>query len=228
MVDVGGRCMCAELAVVSELALTGWHGVWVSAFGNFLRREWFPAPAFRTIAAAGAARWAAEIFDAVKVANGRRLAGFFDVFAWREPGEVVFCEVKVGRDRIQPNQRQFLANALRLRPLCEFMIIEMPNPAGKVQAATPPGQSAALTIVAANSSAAVAGDELLISPRGAAHFAGCPHKGGDLDYTKWTTLSLPQAWERLGNGEMLSATSGQRPSLVAKSRCKDCVSHGPW
>ena len=66
MVAVGGRPVCAEVAVVSELALTGWHGVWVSAFGNFLRREWFPAPALRTIAAAGAPAWAAEIFDAVK------------------------------------------------------------------------------------------------------------------------------------------------------------------
>jgi hypothetical protein len=56
MVAVGSRPVCAELGVVSELALTGWRGVWVSAFGNFLRRDWFPAPAFATLAAAGAAR----------------------------------------------------------------------------------------------------------------------------------------------------------------------------
>ena len=67
---------------------------------------------------------------------------------------------------------------------------------------------------------------MLISPRGVAHFAGCLHKGGDLDYTKWATLRLPRAWERLGNGEILPATGGQRPNLVAKTRCKDCVSHG--
>ena len=64
MVAVRDRPVCAELAVVSELALAGWQGVWVSAFGNSLRREWFPAPTFRTIAAAGAQPWAAEIFDA--------------------------------------------------------------------------------------------------------------------------------------------------------------------
>ena len=59
-----------------------------------------PCPAFRTIARAGAQPWAAEIFDPVKDANGGTLAGFFDVFAWREPGEVLFCEVKAGPDRM--------------------------------------------------------------------------------------------------------------------------------
>jgi len=89
------------------------------------------------MAAAGAARWAAEIFDAVKDANGGTLAGFFDVFAWREPTEVLFCEVKVGPVRIQPSQRQFLAGALRLRPLSEFTIIEMPRPTPKAAAGRP-------------------------------------------------------------------------------------------
>ncbi len=128
MVAVSGRPCCAELAVVAELGAAGWQGAWVSAFGGFVRRQWFPAPGFRTMAAAGAASWAAEIFDTVKAANGGTLAGFFDVFAWREPSEVLFCEVKVGPDRIQPSQRQFLARALRLRPLGEFLIIEMPDP----------------------------------------------------------------------------------------------------
>lgn len=228
MVAVGGRPVSTELAVVSELALMGWQGVWVSAFGNFLRREWFPAPAFRTIAATGAPQWAAEIFDALKDANGARLAGFFDVFAWREHREVLFCEVKVGRDRIQASQRRFLANALRLRPLSEFVIIEMPQPTGKTRATRLSGRPTALTMVGTNRPAAVAGGELLISPRGVAHFAGCLHKGGDLDYSGWASLSEPRAWERLGNGELLPATGGQRPSLVAKSRCRDCVSHGPW
>jgi hypothetical protein len=138
MVAVGGRPVCAELAVVSELALAGWQGVWVSAFGNFLRREWFPVPAFRAIAAAGARPWAAEIFEAVKDTNGGTLAGFFDVFAWREPGEVLFCEVKDGPGRIQASQHRFLGNALRLRPLSEFLIIEMSQPARTSLAARPP------------------------------------------------------------------------------------------
>src|SRR5262249_48237088 len=42
MVAVDGHPHCAELAILGELALAGWQGVWVSAFGIFLRREWFP------------------------------------------------------------------------------------------------------------------------------------------------------------------------------------------
>lgn len=74
---------------------------------------------------------------------------------------------------------------------------------------------------------AVAG-ELLISPNGMAHFPGCPHKGGDPDYSRWAKLDTPRAWERLGNGEPLQATGGERLDLVGRSRCQDCVSHGPW
>ena len=70
--------------------------------------------------------------------------------------------------------------------------------------------------------------ELRISPNGMAHFPGCPHKGDDPDYRRWATLDTPRAWERLGNGEQLLATGGERPDLVARSRCQDCVSHGPW
>jgi hypothetical protein len=46
------------------------------------------------------------------------------------------------------------------------------------------------------SSAAVAG-QLLISPKGMAHFPGCPHKGDDADYSRWATLAMAQAWQRL-------------------------------
>jgi hypothetical protein len=74
---------------------------------------------------------------------------------------------------------------------------------------------------------AVAG-ELLISPNGVAHFPGCPHKGDDPDYRLWATLDTPRAWQRLGNGEQVQATGGERPDLVAVSRCQDCLSHGPW
>jgi hypothetical protein len=69
---------------------------------------------------------------------------------------------------------------------------------------------------------------LLISPKGTAHFGGYPHKGDDQDYERWAELKVPRAWERLGNGEHLQATGGKRPSLVARARCQDCVSHGPW
>jgi hypothetical protein len=69
---------------------------------------------------------------------------------------------------------------------------------------------------------------LLISPRGMAHFLGCPHKGDDPDLSNWGNLDVPHAWQRLGNGEHLHATGGERGDLVATSRCQTCLDHGPW
>src|SRR5579859_2622783 len=37
--------------------------------------------------------WAVGIFDQLRAANGGTLGGFFDVFAWREPGEMVFTQL---------------------------------------------------------------------------------------------------------------------------------------
>ena len=92
---VNGKRSCAELAIAYHLRNEGWHGVWVCAYGpRELRSEWFPAPAVKTIAQIGAPMWAVEIFDGLRAANGGKLGGFFDVFAWREPGEVRFDEVK--------------------------------------------------------------------------------------------------------------------------------------
>jgi hypothetical protein len=99
----------------------------VSAYARELRRDWFPAPAFRTLTQAGAPAWAAAIFDGLLAANSGRLGGSFDVFAWRAPGEIRFAEVKVGPERIQHTQRKFLTTALRFRALEEFMIIEVPG-----------------------------------------------------------------------------------------------------
>jgi hypothetical protein len=78
---------------------------------------------------------------------------------------------------------------------------------------------------AASSSAA---SLLLISPRGMAHFPGCPHKGDDPDYDHWAELDTSGAWTRLSNGEQIRATGGNRSDLVAEARCRDYVDHGPW
>ena len=69
---------------------------------------------------------------------------------------------------------------------------------------------------------------LLVSPRSIAHFPECRHKGDDRDYSRWAEINTPNAWQRLGNGEELQATGGSRPDLIARTRCQDCVDHGPW
>jgi hypothetical protein len=126
-----------ELAILDHLRRDGWNGVWVSSFGaQELRSRWFPAPAFRTIAQAGAPIWAAAIFESVRAENGGKLGNFLDVFAWREPNEVSFVEAKVGPDRLRETQRRFLQRALRLRQLTEFTIIEVTDSPGSDTGAT--------------------------------------------------------------------------------------------
>jgi hypothetical protein len=83
-------------------------------------------------------------------------------------------------------------------------------------------------LAARRQSASTAVVRLLISPNGMAHFPGCPHKGDDPDYARWAELDTTGAWARLGNGEHFRATGGRRPDLIAETRCRDCVEHGPW
>ena len=45
------------------------------------------------------------------------------MFAWRTPGEVRFCEVKAGLDRITASPRRFLEVALAFHGLEEFTVI---------------------------------------------------------------------------------------------------------
>jgi hypothetical protein len=114
---------------VHHLLDQGWHGVWVNSFGpRELRSEWFPAPAVKTLAETDASDWAVEVFERLRAANGGSLGGFFDVFAWREPGQVRFCEAKVGPDRIKATQIRFLEVALRSHRSADFVIIEVAGP----------------------------------------------------------------------------------------------------
>jgi hypothetical protein len=46
--------------------------------------------------------------------------------------------------------------------------------------------------------------------------------------SRWAEIDTPNAWQRSGNGEQLRATGGACPDLIAKTRCRDCIDHGPW
>ncbi|MGH3229176.1 MAG: hypothetical protein ACRDOA_11450 [Streptosporangiaceae bacterium] len=123
---VNGNRSCAKLAIMHHLRDEGWHGVWVNAFARELWSEWFPAPGVKTITQTGAPMWAVGIFDRLRAANGGKLGGFFDVFAWREPGEVRFDEAKTSGDSIRGSQRKFVELALDLHHRLEqFTIIEV-------------------------------------------------------------------------------------------------------
>jgi hypothetical protein len=136
--SVNGSRSCAELAVLHHLRGDGWDGVWVCPFRPArLLTEWPwpqpPGPRVTTIAQTGAPEWAVRIFDRLRAENGGTLDGFFDVFAWREPGEIRFDEVKVvPGDQITDSQREFVERALRLHRLEQFTIIEVPRPTARV------------------------------------------------------------------------------------------------
>ena len=140
--SVNGSRSCAELAIVHHLQAGGWNGVWVNAFRGELRTQWFPAPAARQLAEVGAPEWAVETFGLLRAANGGTLSGFFDVFAWREPGQAAFVEAKVGPDRIKPTQLRFVELALRFRGLEDFMIVEIPGVSPRGVSARQPGTAA--------------------------------------------------------------------------------------
>ena len=144
--SVNGSRSCAELAIVHHLQAGGWNGVWngvwVNAFRGELRTQWFPAPAARQLAEVGAPGWAVEAFDRLRAANGGTLSGFFDVFAWREPGRAAFFEAKVGPDRIKPTQLRFVEIALRFRSLDDFMIVEIARPSPRRTPTRQPGTTA--------------------------------------------------------------------------------------
>lgn len=120
---------CAELAILHHLRDDGWQDVWVSAFNpQRLFFEWPPGTGVETITQTGAPIWAAEVFDRLRAAKGGKLGGFFDVFAWREPGEVRFDEVKGSGDSPRPSQREFVKLALdHGHHLEQFTIIKVPK-----------------------------------------------------------------------------------------------------
>ena len=90
----------------------------------------------------GAPGWTVEAFDRLRAANGGTLSGFFDVFAWREPGRAAFFEAKVGPDRIKPTQLRFVEIALRFRSLDNFMIVEIARPSPRRTPTRQPGTTA--------------------------------------------------------------------------------------
>jgi hypothetical protein len=122
-VAVDGRRSCPELAVLARLKLDGWDGVWVNAYRNELRQEWFPAPAVSIADVAPEA--VVALFERLRAANGGRLGGFLDVFAWRD-SRVRFLEVKSGRDKWRESQQRFVDMAVGLgRDPSDLLLVEV-------------------------------------------------------------------------------------------------------
>jgi len=64
---------------------------------------------------------------------------------------------------------------------------------------------------------------ILVSPQLMAHLPGCGHND-ESDLSRWGEIrGVSQAWERIGNGDVLETNAGAVLGRPARSRCQDCV-----
>jgi len=119
VVDLGGRPLFAELAVLTLLRAEGWSGCWVDSFRQKYRVAMPPSdPIELPVAQEG-------LLSRIRERTGR-WGGCWDVFAWRG-GEHVFVELKRAHstDRIRESQLEFLEAALGLGvPADAFYLVE--------------------------------------------------------------------------------------------------------
>ena len=107
LVSVNGAAMFGELAIVRWLEKDGWDAVWMDTFhgAKFWKAMPHKSP---PVALPPSAR---ALYDAIKVANGGKASGAFDVMAWRN-GDVAFLEYKGQGDRSNRNEARWVAAAL--------------------------------------------------------------------------------------------------------------------
>ena len=125
VVSIDQATLFGELAILRYLEKDGWKGVWVdsnhSSKGKDVLWSGMPpkglAPPLPPIVA--------EKFQAIKEQNGGKLAGFFDIFAWKGDGnDYLFIEYRGKDDDNSPNVNELnwinaaLAAGVRPDQLC--------------------------------------------------------------------------------------------------------------
>ena len=109
-------------------AADGWHGVWVNCLPAASCGHSGSRPRLSKRLLRLARRVGRGDLRPPAGCERRDAERFFDVFAWREPGQVAFSRRRSGPDRIKPTQLRFVEMALRFHRLEEFMIIEVAAP----------------------------------------------------------------------------------------------------
>ena len=119
VLDVNGRPVFAEIAILMALMEDGWQGVWIDSYRRKFRTYDGTIHSIEVLPdeAAGLLR---RIYRQV----GKR-GGAWDVFCWQE-GRVLFAESKrKKRDRIRSSQLMFLEAALKVGlPMQSFLLVE--------------------------------------------------------------------------------------------------------
>jgi len=119
LLDWGGSCTFAEIAILRIFQAAGWEGCWVDTFSRKYRVDYWGDDTVREIPVSKR-----EILSAIQKGADRR-GGCFDVFCWQNDN-VCFAEAKRrGHDKIRDSQRAWLEGALNNRLTPErFLIVE--------------------------------------------------------------------------------------------------------
>lgn len=128
LVDVNGNASFAELAIVYYLKKNGWNARWIQPFGRpsmnpFMLTEWNDVPCKDQT---HVPIIDLEIYDTlmgIAKLNGNSFSGCWDVVAWKNEN-IIFLEAKRNRrDRIRPNQIDWLKASLAYGLNCNNFII---------------------------------------------------------------------------------------------------------
>lgn len=128
LVDVNGNASFAELAIVYYLKKNGWNARWIQPFGRpsmnpFMLTEWNDVPCKDQTHVPIIDLEIYETLMGIAKLNGNSFSGCWDVVAWKNEN-IVFLEAKRnGRDRIRPNQIDWLRASLAYGLNCNNFII---------------------------------------------------------------------------------------------------------
>jgi hypothetical protein len=117
---VDGQPAFAEIAILSEFQHHGWDGVWIDTYKNKFRRGYWGVPPVDQLPDAPR-----HLLEWIIEARGGLRRGTWDVMCWQETSFVFAESKRTQRDRIRPDQTEFLAAALDLGvPLDSFLVVE--------------------------------------------------------------------------------------------------------
>jgi hypothetical protein len=120
LLNIVGKPLFAELAILKALQDEGWIGYWRDNWGGCFRQA-FPPDRCTSLP-----RAAQDKFDAIVQQNNGKVAGCWDVFVWKQD-RFRFFEAKwlEGRDRIRASQGAWLDAACRAGMKVEdFAVVE--------------------------------------------------------------------------------------------------------
>lgn len=130
LIDVGGKPMFAELAIMQLFLDDGWEARWLESYAHGQRnivvlQEWADLPYSQQTDSPIENREIVAMLAAIAKENGGNFGGCWDVLAWKGD-RLIFAETKrIKQDRINDNQRRWVAAALRygLKPE-NFLVVE--------------------------------------------------------------------------------------------------------